>query len=100
MARTRRYMHGQRRRCASPFKHGDTPHPKGATGEEIDASHSDIYGRDHNESDHERWAKPDTPAVDEEPDMSRKEARQLRRQLVRRDRRAARQQRKDDRHNG
>ena len=78
MARTRRYMHGQRRRCASPFKHGDQPHPKGATGDEIDSQHSDIYGRDHDESDHERWSKPDTPPVNEEP--TRKESRQLRRQ--------------------
>ena len=78
MARTRRYMHGQRRRC-SPFKHGNMPHPKGATGEEIDSQHSDIYGRDHNLSDHERWAKPsDTPVIDEEP--TRKESRQKRRE--------------------
>ena len=36
MARTRRYMHGQRRRCASPFKHSaeeagyshNEPHPE------------------------------------------------------------------------
>ncbi len=34
MARTRRYMHGQRRKCASPFKshHWDTAHVEDKEG--------------------------------------------------------------------
>ena len=89
MARTRRYMHGQRRRCASPFKHVDQPHPKGSTSEEIDSHMQEYYNRSHAESDHNRWNKPDTPPVDEEP--TRKESRQSRRQA----RKAVRRRHKD-----
>ena len=80
-----------------PFKHGDMPHPKGVSGEEIDSGHSEIYGRDHNESDHERWAAPDTPPV-EEPTVkgSRKLGRKLRKQDRKEYREAKREWRRGD----
>ncbi len=92
MARTRRYMHGRRRRC-TPFKHGDMSHPKNATSEEIDSHYAEYYNRSHDESDHKRWSKPDTPAVDEEP--SKKESKKLRKEARKSIRKRHKQAKKD-----
>ena len=56
MARTRRYMHGQRRRCASPFKHAEDvagyPHgnPHREMSETGDAQQKAMHEHDLEES--------------------------------------------------
>tara|TARA_R100000315_G_C5192152_1_gene112147 strand:- start:508 stop:765 length:258 start_codon:yes stop_codon:yes gene_type:complete len=68
-------------------------HPKNATSEEIDSHYAEYYNRSHDESDHKRWSKPDTPAVDEEP--SKKESKKLRKEARKSIRKRHKQAKKD-----